>query len=444
MTVTPAAGRSLRSETRRRPGSRRRRRRARRRAERRAEERARDGRAGTISRRDLHVELTQQEPVTLRRATPLPAGGRAGYAPSAHPGQTRGSVERLRTSRASRRGTWQAAGGMTRRNADLRAPGRPRAAHVGRAARLRARGEALGARAGGRHLGDSDRDGDSARRGERRAAPASPRGGADSSSSSSFEENLRWVHEAHQFRCELPGALLVTIDFARAHVAARIAPNLSLLLSKKSSSSLSSFLARTLLEAPAAVLLGRRGWQVLHAGAVVGPRGAAVLRGPSGAGKSTLVAAAHRAGLGVLGDESVFVSRRDPDALASSVRDLALREDSARLLGIFEASEPAFTGRERKRRVDLFNGSAPHDRVARRVATVLLGPREPGPARLSQLTRRRVSRGLSRGRDPAGTLARRPRRRRPRVGPPRIAPPRSLGPRRRGAFAERTRHVTLP
>ncbi len=208
----------------------------------------------------------------------------------------------------------------------------------------------------------------------------------------SFEEDLRWVHEARRFQCEVPGTLHVTIDFATAHIAARMAPPLSLLLSQKSSllssssSSLDSFLARTLLEAPAAVLLGRRGWQVLHAGAVVGPRGAAVVRGPSGAGKSTLVAAAHRAGLGVLGDESVFVSRRDPDALAASVRDLALREDSARLLGIFEATEPAFTGREVKRRVDLFNGSGPHDRLARRAAAVLLGPREPGPARLTPLT----------------------------------------------------------
>ena len=219
-------------------------------------------------------------------------------------------------------------------------------------------------------------------------AAGSPRG---DNLAFSFEERQRWVHEADRFRCEVPGALSLTIDFASAHIAARVAPPLALLLSKKSfsslslSSSLSSFLARTLIEAPAAVLLGRRGSQVLHAGAVVGPRGAAVVRGPSGAGKSTLVAAAHRAGLGVLGDESVFVSRRDPDALAASVRDLALREDSARLLGIFDATEPAFTGREAKRRVDLFAGSAPCDRRARRAATVLLGPREPGPARLTPL-----------------------------------------------------------
>ena len=226
-----------------------------------------------------------------------------------------------------------------------------------------------------------------------RGAPASPRGGADLSFS--FEENQRWVHEAHQFRCEVPGALDITIDFATARVAARsrrpssfFPPPLTfkeIFFFSSSSLSLLSFLARTLLEAPAAVLLGRRGWQVLHAGAVVGPRGAAVLRGPSGAGKSTLVAAAHRAGLGVLGDESLFVSRRDPDALAASVRDLAVREDSARLLGIFDSTEPAFTGREVKCRVDLFNGSAPADRRARRAAAVLLGPREPGPARLAPL-----------------------------------------------------------
>src|SRR5512140_2985903 len=201
----------------------------------------------------------------------------------------------------------------------------------------------------------------------RAAAPTAPRGVADPSFS--FEESQRWVHEEHEFRCAVPGALEVTIDFATSRIRASLSPSFSLLLSKKSSlrsSSFSSFLARTLLEAPAAVLLGRRGWQVLHAGAVVGPRGAAVLRGPSGAGKSTLVAAAHAAGLGVLGDESVFVSRRDPDALAASVRDLALREDSARLLGIFGATEPAFTGREAKRRVNLFEGSAPPDRRARR------------------------------------------------------------------------------
>ncbi len=220
-----------------------------------------------------------------------------------------------------------------------------------------------------------------------------------------LEGELRWEHGEAEFRCEVPGALAATIDLTRArvearveaHLAARIAASLPLPSSpsRKSSSSfpsssssslsLLSFLSRTLLEAPAAVLLGRRGWQVLHAGAVLGPRGAAVLRGPSGAGKSTLVAALHAAGLSVLGDESLFVSRRDPDDLSASVRDLCLREDSARLLGIFRSTTPAFTGREAKRRVELFNGSTPASRRAPRVATILLGPRDPGTARLSPL-----------------------------------------------------------
>ena len=220
------------------------------------------------------------------------------------------------------------------------------------------------------------------------AASGSPRGNADSTFS--FEEKLRWVHEPAEFRCEVPGALEVKIDIARARVDARIAASLSLPLSQKSPSSLSSsfryFLARTLLEAPVAVLLARRGWRALHAGAVKGPRGAVVVRGGAGAGKSTLVAAAHAAGLDVLGDESLLVSRADPDDLASSVRDLTLREDSAALLGLLSRTEPAFSGGEEKRRIDLFAVSRPEARAARRAATLLLGPRVPGPARLVPLS----------------------------------------------------------
>jgi hypothetical protein len=41
-----------------------------------------------------------------------------------------------------------------------------------------------------------------------------------------------------------------------------------------------------------------------------------------------------------------------------------------------------FAGGEPKRRIDLLPGSTPARRVSRRVATLLLGPRSPGPARL--------------------------------------------------------------
>ncbi len=225
-------------------------------------------------------------------------------------------------------------------------------------------------------------------RGDDAEANGSPRGAADLTFS--FEERLRWTHEPAEFRCEVPGALEIKIDIALARVDARIAASLSVPLSRKSPSSLSSslrsFLARTLLEAPVAVLLARRGWRALHAGAVTGPRGAAVVRGGPGAGKSTLVAAAQAAGLGVLGDESLLVSRADPDGLASSVRELTLREDSAALLGLLSRTDSAFSGGEEKRRIDLFTTSRPEERAARRASTLLLGPRAPGPARLVPLS----------------------------------------------------------
>ena len=97
------------------------------------------------------------------------------------------------------------------------------------------------------------------------------------------------------------------------------------------------------------------------------------------------MAAAHAAGLGVLGDESVLVSRTDPDELASSVRELTLREDSVALLGLQSGTQSGFSGGEVKRRIDLFAASRPEARAARRVSTLLLGPRVPGPARLVRL-----------------------------------------------------------
>lgn len=145
-----------------------------------------------------------------------------------------------------------------------------------------------------------------------------------------------------------------------------------------------SLCARLLLETPAAHFATAT-CQVLHAGAVVGRSGAVVLRGASGAGKSTLVAALYRSGLRVLADESLLVSRADPDLLFAAVRDLTVRPDTADLLGLGSAARPAFSGGEEKLRLDLFPASSPADRTARRRATVLLGPREPGPARLLPL-----------------------------------------------------------
>jgi hypothetical protein len=173
------------------------------------------------------------------------------------------------------------------------------------------------------------------------------------------------------------GLLRARIDGARGNLVGRVSAGLVM--------HEPALVARLLLETPAAALLARRGYGALHAGAVVGPGGAVVIRGSAGAGKSTLVAAAHQAGLSVLGDESVLAARNDPDELLCAIRDVTLLPDARRLLGIDDARTTPAGGTEGKRRVDLFSSSTPAVRHARRVATVVLGSRNGGPARLEPL-----------------------------------------------------------
>lgn len=197
---------------------------------------------------------------------------------------------------------------------------------------------------------------------------------------SDFERRVRWELSAHPFGpvgLELPGALSFRLDPGARSLRGRT--------TRGALAEAPSAVARLLLETPVAIFLSRTTHDVLHAGAVVGPAGAVVLRGASGAGKSTLVAAAWRAGFGVLGDESLLVSRADADALSSSIRELAILPETEALLGLAGRTVGAFSGGEEKRRVDLFPGSSPDHRLARRAATVFLGPREPGPARLTPL-----------------------------------------------------------
>lgn len=144
-------------------------------------------------------------------------------------------------------------------------------------------------------------------------------------------------------------------------------------------------IARLLLEVPVAALLQRRGYAAVHAAAIAGPRGAVVLRGAPGSGKSTLAAAAHLAGMDVLGDESVLVARDDPDDLLAAVRDPTLEPDTARLLGLADRLSPATERAGPKQRLDLFASATATGRARRRVATVILGPRDDGPARLDAI-----------------------------------------------------------
>lgn len=183
--------------------------------------------------------------------------------------------------------------------------------------------------------------------------------------------------------------LHVHIDCARGQFEGRVSAELV--------ADQPSLIARLMLETPAAAMLARRGYCVLHAGAVIGPTGAVVIRGPAGAGKSTLVAAAHRAGMEVLGDESVLAARSDPDELLAAVRDITVLPDSRGILGLDDGLTAPVGGTEDKRRIDLFPSSTPALRRARRVATVFLGSRSGGSARIEALTPRAGLREFQRG-----------------------------------------------
>ncbi len=193
----------------------------------------------------------------------------------------------------------------------------------------------------------------------------------------SAERDIVWTHADEAYTIALSDILDVRIRFREAAIDAFATEGFL--------TETPALAARTLLEAPAAVLLSRRAFNVLHAAAVVGRRGALVIRGASGAGKSTLTAAAWKAGFDILADESLLVAREDHDELAACVRDLTLVPDAIQLLSIDDA-EAAFSGGEEKQRIDLFRCSSPASRRARRRATLLLGERAPGPARLSALS----------------------------------------------------------
>ena len=148
------------------------------------------------------------------------------------------------------------------------------------------------------------------------------------------EKRLVWQHGADEYCASVEGFLETRIGLRTGRVDAEVTSGLL--------DEAPSFAARTLLEAPAAVLLSRRGFTVLHAGAVVGSGGAVVVRGASGAGKSTLVAAAcgvptvgTAVGHVAEGDgiRSVAVPVGDAGALARAIVALVSDEPRRRRLG---------------------------------------------------------------------------------------------------------------
>ncbi len=118
--------------------------------------------------------------------------------------------------------------------------------------------------------------------------------------------------------------------------------------------------AASLLSAVDRVALAATHCLTIHAAAVAGPTGAAVIPGVSGSGKSTLAGASMQAGLRLVSDEAACIDPEDL-RLRPHARPLGLSADSRSLLG-------------------LASGAAGPDEVA--VAPALLGGCVPGHARV--------------------------------------------------------------
>lgn len=184
------------------------------------------------------------------------------------------------------------------------------------------------------------------------------------------ETDEEWHVHLPRVDLRLGDHLAAHLDFQTASVEGRVSARLL--------RDQPSLVARLLLEAPAAQFLSSRGWQVLHAAAIAGPKGAVVVRGGNGAGKSTLAAAAWQSGLILLGDESVLASKKDGSQISVTVHELVLRPDSAHLLGLHAQTIRTWNGSEEKRRVPMTPPLTPAQRQAEHLATVLLGDRNTG------------------------------------------------------------------
>ena len=162
------------------------------------------------------------------------------------------------------------------------------------------------------------------------------------------------------------------------------------------------------------------GAHMVHAAAVVGPRGAALLAGPSGAGKSTTALAASVAGLGYIADDYCAVELGAPPIAHALCA-----------VGKLETPWP---------RLDILPGGATPD-----------GKQIVSPAQAHALRTNRLARAVARhrarpgaGARPAGRGAERARR--VAAAAPRQPPGRPAGARRARALAARppARHGPRP
>ena len=196
-----------------------------------------------------------------------------------------------------------------------------------------------------------------------------------------FPDSLRehWSGTPNRLTVQVENHLETTIDVRRARIDGWVSERL---LDK-----LPETAARLLIEAPLATARAGHGWQAVHAATVVGPQGAVVIRGASGRGKSTLAAGAWKAGLEVLGDESVLAQAPGHRDLVASVREVLIRAETAAMLDLDGDRIVTTTGdsklRLRLRPIEASRRSATH------AATVFLGDRDrPGGARLTPIDSR--------------------------------------------------------
>lgn len=118
-------------------------------------------------------------------------------------------------------------------------------------------------------------------------------------------------------------------------------------------------LSHPLFTLPLVELMKRRGLYGLHAGGVCRDGRALLLPGTSGSGKSTLTLALARAGFGVLGDDTLFLTRRSagisilafPDEFDLTDQTVAFFPELAPLL---DASRPAGWRKRQVRAEELY------------------------------------------------------------------------------------------
>ena len=156
---------------------------------------------------------------------------------------------------------------------------------------------------------------------------------------------------------------------------------------------------RLLVEAPLATVRAGNGWQVVHAATLAGMGGAVIIRGAADSGKSTLAAAAWKAGIETLGDESILVRRPTHDEVTASVREVLLHPWTAETLGLSGVTELTRDG-EPKLRV-MMRPIPASQRSAIHAATVLLGATDrPSGARMVPLEPKEFSAGFQAGEIP--------------------------------------------